>query len=410
MADNCSGSVVLYRSFRFVLAPTAEQARALAKTVGAARFVYNLCLEQRRDFWRQYRRQMGRPISYFGQTIEITELRREVDWLAAVPRDALDQAAHDVQRAYDRFFSGAASYPNFRKRSDGCGFSLRGRDISVRRLNAKWAEVRLQTLGWIKFRLTREMRGIQKIVSVREERGQWFISLANEIEHDAVVCPTAAVGIDRGVANTLALSTGEMFRMPPAIQAIDRRRRKAQRVLARRVRGSKRRDKARARVAALHARARRMRADWLHRTTADISRRFGHIAIEALNVRSMTASAAGTVEAPGTNVAQKRGLNRSILAQGWGEFERQLTYKVESTGGTLIRVPAHYTSQTCQSCGAVDARNRESQAIFRCVHCGHEAHADTNAALEILRRSTAPMLAEGTRRRSAEARTSEIAA
>lgn len=108
--------------------------------------------------------------------------------------------------------------------------------------------------------------------------------------------------------------------------------------------------------------------------------------------------------------SQKRGLNRSILEQGWGQFERFLAYKLEASGGALIRVPAAYSSQTCQACGAVDHRNRESQAIFRCVHCGHEDHADINAAKEILRRSTSELLVEGARKRPGEARTTGVAA
>lgn len=118
----------------------------------------------------------------------------------------------------------------------------------------------------------------------------------------------------------------------------------------------------------------------------------------------MTASAKGTVEAPGRRVAQKSGLNRSILAQGWSIFADQLEYKLEAAGGRLIYVPAAYTSQTCADCGVVDARSRKSQAVFECVACGHADHADTNAARNILRGSTA-FVEEGHLRPPVEART-----
>ena len=138
-----------------------------------------------------------------------------------------------------------------------------------------------------------------------------------------------------------------------------------------------------------------MRKHWAHLTTTDIARRFGVVALEDLNIKAMTASAGGTVEEPGRNVRQKAGLNRSILNQAWGQLGEMLEYKLEAAGGRLIYVPSAYTSQTCQACGVIDAKNRESQSVFACVHCGHRDHADTNAALEIRRRSTALLLAEG---------------
>ena len=104
-------------------------------------------------------------------------------------------------------------------------------------------------------------------------------------------------------------------------------------------------------------------------------------------VKAMTASARGTLEAPGTKVAQKAGLNRSILRVGWHKFETCLGYKLEETGGTLLRVPAPYTSQTCSCCGHVDAKSRESQARFLCTGCGASLHADINAARNILARA-----------------------
>lgn len=400
----------MIRSFRYRLTPTVDQADQLRLVDGACRYVYNLALEQRRDWWRQYHRQTGYHFSFFGQTIELTALRRELVWLATVPRDPLDRALEELDLAYRAFFSGVSGYPSFRRRNQGCGFSIRGRDARVERLSAKWARVRIIGLGWFKFRHTREVPGVIKKVSIREVGGAWYVSLACEIEIADAFPLAAQVGIDRGVTNTLALSTGQLFQIPERIAAVDRRRKRAQRTLARRVKGSNRRAKQRARVAVLYARARRMRSDWLHRTTTTISRQFGLVAIEALNVRGMTASAAGTIDAPCKGVAQKRGLNRSILAQSWGQFERMLAYKLEAIGGALIRVPAAYTSQTCSACGAVDHRSRESQAVFRCIHCSHEAHADINAAKEILRRSTSELLVEGARQRPREARTTGVAA
>lgn len=84
------------------------------------------------------------------------------------------------------------------------------------------------------------------------------------------------------------------------------------------------------------------------------------------------------------NVAQKSGLNRSILRMGWGEFERQLRYKLEWSGGQLIKINPAYTSQTCNKCGHVDKENRNEEK-FCCKSCDHQDHADVNAAKNILK-------------------------
>jgi putative transposase len=142
--------------------------------------------------------------------------------------------------------------------------------------------------------------------------------------------------------------------------------------------------KARRRVDSLLGRARRKRAQWLHEQANHYVRRFGVIKIEALAVQRMTRSAKGTVEAPGRNVKAKAKLNLAILSQGWSLFAHMLKYKAEEAGGTVLEVPAAYTSQTCSACGTVDAASRRTQSVFCCVVCGHTENADVNAAKNIL--------------------------
>jgi putative transposase len=242
-------------------------------------------------------------------------------------------------------------------------------------------------------------------ITISRDCNGWFISFAREIASGEAKSGFPAVGIDRGVANTLSLSTGEHLSVPASLATIDRRHRRAQRVLARRKKGSKRRLRQLRKCTRLSAKRARIRRDWHHRAALDIARRFGTVVMEDLKVSNMTASAAGTVESPGRGVRAKAGLNRSILNQGWYAFETILAYKLEDRGGTLVKVPAAYTSQTCSECGTVDSRSRESQAIFRCRHCGFEAHADHNAAINILRGNTPSMRAEGCRQAPVETRT-----
>jgi putative transposase len=398
------GSMIL-RGFRYKLDPTPQQEAGFRQHAGVCRLIYNLALEQRRDWFRHYERETGGKLNYVAQARQLTELRAAFDWIAAVSQTCQQQALRDLDKAFGNFFAGRAKYPKPRRREINDSFRFQGREVETRRLNAKWSMARLPKIGWVKFRDTRPMRGTLKNVTVARSANGWHISFACEIAHDAPANIRPAVGIDRGIANTLALSTGELLSIPRSLETLERRKRKAQRVAARRKKGSKRRAKQLRRVARLSARMARIRNDWQHRTTRRIAERFGLVVVEDLKIRNMTASARGTIAEPGRAVRQKAGLNRAILNQGWFGFETKLAYKLAERGGTLEKVNPAYTSQTCPECGCIDTGNRENQARFVCIECGHEAHADSNAALNILRRNTAYLRIEGLHQRPVEVRT-----
>ena len=125
------------------------------------------------------------------------------------------------------------------------------------------------------------------------------------------------------------------------------------------------------------------RYDYLHKVSSEISQNHAVIVLEDLQVSQMSKSARGTLEQPGRRVAQKSGLNKSILDQGWGMFRTMLAYKQTELGGQVILIPPQYTSQTCAECGYVDKANRPTQERFSCVHCNHTENADVNAARNI---------------------------
>ena len=158
------------------------------------------------------------------------------------------------------------------------------------------------------------------------------------------------------------------------------------------------------RAARLKARQARARKHWAHNVTTDITRSYGGVVVERLRTKNMTSSARGTVDEPGRNVAQKRGLNRAILNVGWQRIETMLACKA----ARFVKVDPAYTSQTCASCGTVDRRSRESQASFVCTACGHRDNADRNAAINILNRGNTPGV-EPVRWGGDEARTVRVA-
>jgi putative transposase len=365
------------------LYPTPEQAQQMAQIAGSCRYVFNLALEQRRDWWKP-----GRTFNFASQCREVTLLRAEVDWLKAAPVHTLQQALKDLDRAYQNWWAGRADYPTPRKK--GLNDSFRFPDpvsIKVERTGKSSGRVKLPKLGWVRLRGWYAIPGDICNATVSRRAGQWHVAVQWQREaSEPIPSILPAVGIDRGVAVFAAMSNGvniaPVNHGKKALKAL----RKAQRNLSRKKRGSSNRRKAIRRVAKIQIRVANARKNFLHEQTTAIANSHGTVVLEALKVRNMSASAKGTIAEPGKMVRQKSGLNRAILDQGWGMFSRFLGYKLADRGGRLIEVPAAYTSQTCAECGVVDARSRLDQARFGCVGCGHRANADTNAAIIILKR------------------------
>jgi transposase len=192
--------------------------------------------------------------------------------------------------------------------------------------------------------------------------------------------------VDRGVTVSAALSTGEPLTCPGLSEAEQERLKHLQRRLARCRPGSNRRRRVQATIAKLLARARDRRKDWVEKTSTDLARRFDVIRVEDLRVAQMTRRPKPKPDPgrPGAYLPNRRrakaGLNRGILANGWGLLVQRLEHKA---AGRVEKVNPAYTSQTCSVCGHCAPGNRESQAVFRCVACGHRAHADVNAAVNI---------------------------
>jgi putative transposase len=234
----------------------------------------------------------------------------------------------------------------------------------------------------VRFRLSRPVpNGVKSYRITRDRAGRWHIAFAHVPDPISAPGDCSVVGIDRGVAVSAALSTGELLHAPGLSPGEATRLKVLQQRLARAKRGSNRREKTKRAIAKVKARERDRRKDWVEKTTTGLARRFDMIRVEALDVRSMTRSARGTVEQPGVGVAQKRGLNRAIRRSGWGQLVARLQYKAL---GRVEQVPAAYTSQRYSACGHITLGNRKSQAVFECEACNAgRCNADVNAARNI---------------------------
>lgn len=392
------------RGYRFKLDPTPEQVDAFARHAGVCRVVYNLALEQRRDHYRQFREATGWSISFASQCRELRLLRAEFDWIRDVTATCQEQALRDLDRAFQNFFSGRSSYPQFRRRGINDSFRCKGRETAFRRLNRSWGAVKLPKIGEVRFRWTRDIPGTVKNATVSLDPLGWHISFSTEAEIVIEPSAGAAIGVDRGVAEPFAYSDGSFADFPKRrIKKLETRARKASAALSRCRKGSNRRKSAKARVAALRARMARIRKHFNHVETARLAGSFGVVCLERLRTKTMTASARGTTEEPGTNVAQKAGLNGAILEIGWYQFQQFLAYKLPAAGGEIRLVNPTYTSTTCSCCGLNEKTNRKSQAVYECSGCGSVMNADTNAAINILQAGTRPAQASRQRESHLEA-------
>jgi putative transposase len=367
---------------RFRLYPTPAQEDALQGHCAQARFVWNLALEQTN--W--YRPEWGPTPGYGEQNRQLTEARAASGWLAAGSVIVQQQALRDFAQAMRNWWAGTHRRPTWRKKGRHEGFRIVAVKAGhLRRLNRRFAEVLIPKVGWVRFRLTRPLPLEAKSYRVTlDPAGRWHVAFAVQpaaIDREAT---GAAVGVDRGVTNTLATSDGELLHAPALIPTERSRLARLQRRVTRRKNGSRRRERAKRAVARLRAREADRAKDWVEKTTTSLVKEYDLIVVEDLRVKDMGRSARGTIGAPGCRVAAKAGLNREILARRWGLIARRLGEKAILAGVTVVKVNPANTSRRCHACGHVAAENRKSQAVFGCVACGHVAHADVNAALNIL--------------------------
>ena len=368
------------QAYKFELMPNGEQTRSMRRFVGACRFVYNRALAWQKE---QYELNPKIKFSYLVLQNQLPNLKKDeqTSWLKEIPSQALQCALRDLESAYKNFFAKRASFPRFKKK--GVRDSYRyPQGFKVEECNNR---LFLPKLGWVRYRKHRNIEGIPKNLTISQQGGKWYASIQTEREVETPLHPsTTAAGIDVGVAKFATLSSGEIFEPKNSFRNKAQRLARYQRAMSRKTKFSKNWQKAKRKINKLHTTIANIRRDYLHKTSTAISKNHAMIVIEDLQIRNMSKSSKGTSEKHGKNVKAKSGLNKSILDQGWFEFRRQLEYKQSWRGGYVIAIPPQHTSQRCSCCGYVSRNNRQTQAKFECVECGHSENADINAARNIL--------------------------
>ena len=377
--------MTVHRTIRYRLHPgRASKHRKLMNMAGACRFVWNHFVRVLRDEYRAY----GRcEFTYFSLGPRFTNLRKAMPWLQDLPANNVKYALRPIQTAYERFFKGEGGLPNLKDKYEAYEsiplptgrFKLRGRSLHV----PKIGEMRL--CGRNPYPDAKPVKG-----TIKREGGKWYAYMVFAVQEAAKPKSLSYVSIDRNVGQ-IADSDGNIHWMPD-LKRLERRRKRYWRMMKRRTgpcrktgrKASNRYVRARTLHQRACARIVHVRMNWVHQVTRRIANKHNVAVLEDLNIKGMTKSAKGTIENPGCNVAQKRGLNKSIMGSAWGPLDRVFGYKMAH----VIKVAPQWTSQTCSCCGAIDKNSRRSQSEFVCTSCGFEINADVNAALNILASGT----------------------
>lgn len=360
--------MLIRQAFCYRLSPNREQQAALAVQFGHARYVWNYALALRRDAYRE--RQESIP--FYDLKRRMTVLKADVDhaWLREGDSQVLQAKVEDLERAYRNFFEKRARFPRF-KRKDG--------QQSIRypqRVRFTDGRIYLPKVGWVKAVFHRKMEGRPKNVTVsRTTSGDYYVSVQCEREIAPPPHPGPGVGVDVGLTHLAILSTGEKVEHPHHLRRAEKRLARLQRALACKRMGSKNRERARRRVARQHAHVANARRDTLHKLSHRLTRDFGTIRLESLNVRGML---------------KNHRLAKSIADSGWGILAGMCRYKATWRGGTVEQIDRFYpSSKTCHVCGAKNGALTLMDRAWTCEGCGTEHDRDTNAARVIASAPTA---------------------
>jgi putative transposase len=380
------------RAYKLRAYPTRPQEGRSVRLLADHCDLYNAALTERRDAWRMQKVKVSygdqsaqlkaiRAADPLGQgrhsfTAQQQTLRRLNTVFAAYLRRARDPRGKVRRVGYPRF----KPYQRFDQVLFVAGDGARWKPAD----GGRWAHASLQAVGRVKVRQHRPVVGRVKTLQLKREYRRWYVIVVTDIEAMPLPDTGRSVGVDLGVARFLTTSDGQIIANPRFLDAAQERIADLQRRKARARPGSGNRRRLRRALAKEWRRLRNQRRDFHHQTARALVDTCDALALEDLRVAAMTATAAGTVEHPGRNVAAKAGLNRSILDVGWGQFTSILVAKAESAGRRIVLVHPASTSIDCHACGARCTRPRRDTVVCP-VHGALDA--DLNGARNIATRA-----------------------
>ena len=372
---------MVIKTHKYKLKLNCSQSKRLEQWLGVTRLIYNTALSVKIEAYKK----LGKTVTRFDLQNELPGIKKELPWVKDVNAQSLQCVLKRLDKSYQSFFRGGG-FPKYAKKGKWKTIEF-PQNVAIQD-----GKLWLPKLGLVKYHDSRDLDGIAgrpriKTTKLTKEIDGWYACLSCEVEPQHLQPSDNQVGCDVGVAHFLTTSDGEIIDNPKWFQSYSRDLRVLQRSVARKKKGGNNRRKAVGKLQKLHTKIKRKRADHHHKLSTRLVKENQLIAVEDLKMRNMTRSTKGTTENPGKNVAQKRGLNRSLVDLGIGNFFSMLEYKSEYYGRDFVKVAPKYTSQTCNPCGHRSSENRKSQSQFACVKCGYTANADINATQNILGRA-----------------------
>ena len=380
-----------YEAVKVRLDPTPRQLRLLASHAGAARFAYNAGLAHVKDMLEK-----GEPpdwshyslVYWWNANKDTLAVNPDtgVVWWSQNSKEAYSTALRDLARGLSNWSKSRkgqrkgkrVGFPRFKSKNTAMRFAY-STGFTAPTSSDPYG-LKLPRIGRVHCmeNVYKRVDGARLVrISVSCRAGRWYASLTVEREPSTACRPQrGTVGVDLGVKHLATLSDGTVIPNPRALDARLKALRKAQQALSRKTKGSARREKAKERVARLHARVTDMRMDAINKATTMIARTYSTVCIEDLNVAGMV---------------KNHRLARSVSDASLGEFRRQLEYKTARTGTVLRVVDRWYpSSKTCSNCGTVKAKLSLSERVYRCDVCGLSIDRDLNAAINLMVAGSAP--------------------
>tara|TARA_Y100001936_G_C16040377_1_gene651191 strand:- start:11 stop:1369 length:1359 start_codon:yes stop_codon:yes gene_type:complete len=409
----------LLTGIKFQAKPSSVQASVLRQWQGCQKFIWNAkCDEDKylRAFARKYL-----PIGTYPEPDQSYSQYKDKalsPWLYDCPSQILRNGTTNWYNTYRKFIKGICGRPKHKRSSNQGSVHLTNELFKIFKENGRWVlEVgtKSKPLGRLNVKFHRAFK-IPKSIYIKRNHNRWSVSfcyedgMSNNYTREAHLkylqgatrdqLENKVIGIDRGIKRPIQFGETKVNYTPEQIKKMrghDRHLRQLQRKLARQQKGSKRYAKTGARIARKKSQQANIRHDFAHKASHQmVTSTKSVLVFENLKTKNMSKSAKGTAEQNGKRVAQKAGLNRSILAVGWHIIQSFTEYKAEKAGKAVFYISPHHTSQECANCGHTHSDNRKSQAHFQCVRCNHTDNADNNASAVIKKRAINLILDSGT--------------
>lgn len=355
--------MLILKAFKFRLCPNKEQQEQLACQFGACRFVWNYYLRQRIDHYAE----TGEGLNYYDNSRDLTQLKRQPDyeWLREANAQSLQQSLQDLSVAYTNFFAKRAKFPRFKRKKARQSFRV------PQSFRVEGNHLIIPKVSAIKMTVHRSIEGRMKSVTISHTpSGKYFASILCEVEMPEPEYEGREIGIDLGLSHFIVTSEGKKIKAPQFFRKAERKLAHLQRILSRRQKGSKGREKARLAVARQREHIANQRADFLHKLSRRLVDENQVIGIETLNVKGMM---------------HNHQFAKSISDAGWGEFVRQLAYKGNWYGCHIRKVDRFFpSSKRCHICGHINEGLRLSDREWTCPKCKAIHDRDVNAAINVL--------------------------